>query len=199
MSDPAGIAEMIAAVRKFMQAFHAGPPVAVWETFGDVEAALKSLTAYGIGRGVPQALALTRLYDLSISSAGKACSGYIRPGGGDAAHKWGDALYEADLALNLIEGLFGQGEAGAAMAQHSPDTALPSVDDEDVSILRALARRAPLLLNGDDLAQESNVSRRTITCRMPRLLDCGLVEQPNGPKSGTGITPLGRRVLDAAT
>jgi hypothetical protein len=69
------------------------------------------------------------------------------------------------------------------------------VDDEDVRILRSLAKAAPLRLTQDQIEAESGVSRRTIYARMPSLLAASLVAQPKGPKSGTTITPAGIDLL----
>jgi hypothetical protein len=77
-----------------------------------------------------------------------------------------------------------------------PPGSIPAVDEEDVRILRALEKRAPVLLTQDEIEAESRVSRRTISNRIPRLLSEGLVVQPKGTKSGTTISHSGRQLLN---
>jgi predicted transcriptional regulator len=72
---------------------------------------------------------------------------------------------------------------------------IPAVDHEDVVILRALAKQPLQLLTQDQIEAASNVSRKTISTRIKSMLATGLVIQPKGPKSGTTITPDGKKVL----
>jgi hypothetical protein len=94
------------------------------------------------------------------------------------------------------------GTAALPSYEESPDAGLPSVDDEDLSILRALARRAPLRLNLDQIeaaTKSPRVSRRAVVPRVQRLLRLGLVARPGGPKGGHTLTPAGQSILAAAT
>lgn len=72
---------------------------------------------------------------------------------------------------------------------------VPPVDDEDLSILRALEEATPRLLTRAQIASGSHVSERTISKRMPKLLDARLAVQPNGPHSGTTIGEAGKELL----
>jgi len=72
------------------------------------------------------------------------------------------------------------------------------LDDEDVRILEALQKRAPLLLTQRQIEGHSGVSRKTISARLPRLLAAGLVRQPTGPKKGYTITGKGKALVDGA-
>ncbi|HTU18786.1 MAG TPA: hypothetical protein VMG10_12060 [Gemmataceae bacterium] len=73
-----------------------------------------------------------------------------------------------------------------------------SLDDEDVSILQALQKRAPLRLSQDQIeaATSPRISKRTIATRMPRLVAAGLVAQPEGEKKGYILTQQGRDLLE---
>jgi hypothetical protein len=76
-----------------------------------------------------------------------------------------------------------------------------SVDDEDLSVLRALARRFPHRLTQARIAAETNaprVCRRTVAKRVPQLLREGLVALPRGKKGGYVITDAGRALLARA-
>jgi predicted transcriptional regulator len=79
----------------------------------------------------------------------------------------------------------------------SSEEPAPSLDDEDLSILRALERRAPLRLTQDqiEIATSPRISRRTIAKRMPRLVSAGLAALPHGNKQGYTITQQGRDLL----
>jgi RIO-like serine/threonine protein kinase len=69
------------------------------------------------------------------------------------------------------------------------------LSEEDESILRALADQPFRLHTQDQIETASKVSRRTISSRLPRLLECALVDQPDGLKSGTRITLRGLALL----
>jgi DNA-binding MarR family transcriptional regulator len=69
------------------------------------------------------------------------------------------------------------------------------VDEETARIIEALAENAPMLLTQEAIEHEARVARRTVSARLPKLLDAGWVEQPNGPKSGTTITDAGKTLL----
>jgi hypothetical protein len=88
----------------------------------------------------------------------------------------------------------GMGAAKSGSLQLDEE-ATPAVDDEDVSILHALAKRPQLLQTQDTIAANSDVSRKTIAARIKDLLETRLVEQPKGPKRGTRITGKGLKFL----
>jgi predicted transcriptional regulator len=81
--------------------------------------------------------------------------------------------------------------------QTEEESPVPSVDDEDVSILRVLEKRRPLRLTQDQIAAATKprVSRRTVAERMPQLEKEGLVQQPRGKKQGYVITAKGSDLL----
>lgn len=78
----------------------------------------------------------------------------------------------------------------------TPD-AQATIDSEDEAILRALKDGKPRLLTQDRIEAASDVSRRTISARMVRLLNLQLVEQPRGSRKGTTITSRGENILNA--
>ncbi|GEM_PF-4234349 len=78
----------------------------------------------------------------------------------------------------------------------------PTVDDDDVRILRALAKHFPHRRSGEQIEKDSGVSRKTIGKRLPDLCNGGWVIQPKGPRKGTAITDTGKsllKLMDAQT
>jgi hypothetical protein len=81
-----------------------------------------------------------------------------------------------------------------------PPPVLPSVDDEDLSILLALHSRGGRLTSQGQIAAAARrpaVSRGTVSYRLPRLENLELVERPKGPRGGYVLTPKGAQVLAA--
>ena len=81
----------------------------------------------------------------------------------------------------------------------APADPLVYFTDEDWSIVTHLATHHPRLLTQEDLegcCRESRrpVSLRTIQNRLPKLLKKGIVVQPEGARSGWGLTELGLRL-----
>jgi hypothetical protein len=83
-----------------------------------------------------------------------------------------------------------------------PDAALsaqdnPSVDDEDLAILRVWERCPGLRLTLDQITARTRprVSRATVAKRIKRLLVARLVERPAGAKGGHVITRAGLNLL----
>jgi hypothetical protein len=77
----------------------------------------------------------------------------------------------------------------------------PSVDEEDLAILRALAVQPHRRMSLDQIAAftaHPRVGRRTVAARVPRLLAEKLVTRPRGKRSGYIVTPRGREVLTRA-
>jgi hypothetical protein len=71
----------------------------------------------------------------------------------------------------------------------------PSLDHEELRILRALDEAHPSRLTVDHLEYESKVSRRTISKRLPALLEAKIVARLKGPKRGITITDYGKDTL----
>jgi hypothetical protein len=80
-----------------------------------------------------------------------------------------------------------------AVTTWTDETAWLSSEDRD--ILDALDRRSSLLQTQVEIETRSLVSRRTISDRLPRLLQLDLVRQPDGPRGGYHITPRGQEAL----
>jgi hypothetical protein len=74
---------------------------------------------------------------------------------------------------------------------------LPFVSTEDEGILWALARNYPRLLTRAQIPGFSDppASLRTVSERLPRLLEVGLVAEPQGPKGGCVLAAQGRTLL----
>jgi hypothetical protein len=70
-----------------------------------------------------------------------------------------------------------------------------SLDEEGMLILCALASNRGRLLTYTEISSACQVSRGTITKRMPHLLADGLVVRPNGANGGTDITVRGEEWL----
>ena len=114
--------------------------------------------------------------------------------------------HEDDAAAKMAQGVkeaLGLLLARLAEARNEPaerNQGMPAVDDEDLAILRAMAKRYPLLLTHAHIEGASaspRVSRQTVAQRMPRLIQEGLAGRPKGPKQGATITAAGREVLAA--
>jgi hypothetical protein len=81
-----------------------------------------------------------------------------------------------------------------AQTRESPDEQdIYALDDEDILILRALAKNRALMVQVD-IEANSGVTRKTISKRIPKLLNAKLVEQP-GKKAGIVITNQGLKAL----
>jgi hypothetical protein len=71
-----------------------------------------------------------------------------------------------------------------------------AVDDIDITILReGLAKHEGVLKTLDTLQDRTRISRKTISKRMPALLNAGYAVQPRGPKGGTTIGVAGKALL----
>jgi hypothetical protein len=115
----------------------------------------------------------------------------------------------APLPLGLDQAGTGQDEGGSTadgQLEHSPipESATPrpplppgpSLDDEDVGILKVLKDRQLLLMTAAQIAGASHVSERTVRDRLNRLIDLGLASRPRGKKRGATITAAGIAVLE---
>jgi len=106
-----------------------------------------------------------------------------------------------EWARSIGEGHDTKWQSATRHAENKVPDVSPSVDEEDLSILRALAERPNYRLNQDQIEARTKprVSRRTISSRMPHLLSDGLVALPRGKKGGYTITPRGLDLLKATT
>ena len=75
------------------------------------------------------------------------------------------------------------------------DSPLP-LDRESAAILDVLARHS-LALRQAEIAAVVDLSRATVRMRMLRLRSAGLIDKPNGPRSGYAVTDDGRKRLSA--
>ena len=66
-----------------------------------------------------------------------------------------------------------------------------SIDDESETILRALVRMRPRLVDLYDLEADTHISRKTVGLRVNGLIERHLAERPNGPRGGVGVTDAG--------
>jgi hypothetical protein len=75
----------------------------------------------------------------------------------------------------------------------------PPCDRQEICILRVLSASKPHLLTQQDIEARcvgpDRLGRRTIGRCMPGLKAKGLIEYPQGAKSGAAITPLGEQVV----
>jgi hypothetical protein len=71
----------------------------------------------------------------------------------------------------------------------------PSLDGEEVIILRTLSDAAPQLCNNYYLEAKCTISRKTVGDRLRRLIELGLAHRPKGARKGTTITLQGAELL----
>lgn len=118
-------------------------------------------------------------------------------GPSDELYCWFCRACDQDFTTAMREAI----EARLAVeAQAETATPPPSVDKEDMSILRGLAEVAPRRLRVyelEELTSKPRVSRRTISERLPALESAGLVKR-RGERGGLAITERGLEALAAA-
>lgn len=98
-------------------------------------------------------------------------------------------------AINRVKMLLAEAKDGQGQPGKEATRTVPSIDHEDEMILRALDKWPHQLRKQDDIAEDSWVSRKTVSNRLRAMLSAGLVERPKGPKSGTTITEKGSKLL----
>jgi hypothetical protein len=115
---------------------------------------------------------------------------YLPDGNGPRLRK--DPTWEQGMRHFLAKA-----EAYSKAAGRPPTASMPTVDDEDETILRTLRKAHPRRLTQDQIEARSQprVSRRTISARMTNLVRDGLVAYPSGRNQGATITEDGLRLL----
>jgi len=85
--------------------------------------------------------------------------------------------------------------AGRRPPRRPNDRAPESLGPVEAEILRALAANAPVTMIQVQIEAQLHISKRTISGRLKRLRELGLVIRPNGPRGGETITDKGRACL----
>jgi hypothetical protein len=102
---------------------------------------------------------------------------------------------DRDELLELLDGLLQTPTPAAPPRLAAEQSPFPPITTEDELILQALSRWHPRLTGQHDLDAESEVSRKTISKRLPKLLDAGLIVQPDGLRKGVAISARGLALL----
>jgi hypothetical protein len=128
----------------------------------------------------------------------KQVPGGPSPGAVRVANLHAEAWAFAESLRGWADQIEAEENSRDALATQTPP-AEPALDDEDLSILRALDKRPNLLLTRDQIAGWTSpaVGTKTIGKRIKGLLSHGLVKRPKGPKGGTAITENGRKLVES--
>jgi hypothetical protein len=73
---------------------------------------------------------------------------------------------------------------------------MPSVDDEDIFILRAMEKNKPRLMTAQQIAGHSHVGEKTVGKRLHELILKNLAIRPSGKNKAASITSLGTALLE---
>jgi hypothetical protein len=132
-------------------------------------------------------------------SGEEATAKSLRASVADKLSTFNAATWHDDLAAAVVaDSAARQGEPLADRQGAQPGEANPpAVDEEDISILRYLGKRAPRLQTQQQIESgaQPHVARNTISNRLADLRAAGLACQPEGRRGGHTITPAGLAVL----
>jgi hypothetical protein len=88
-------------------------------------------------------------------------------------------------------------EEQEALVDGKDEDTPPSVDEEDVLILEALAKWPERLFTQEKMPLDKHLNRKTLRKRLNSLEKDKLVHRPKGKKSGWAITPAGLQLLES--
>jgi predicted transcriptional regulator len=71
-----------------------------------------------------------------------------------------------------------------------------TVTQRELSVLRALRTRHPVLMTNVEIEVAAELSKVTVQSVVNRVIEKELAHRPEGPKEGATITPLGIALLD---
>lgn len=105
--------------------------------------------------------------------------------------KWEEIHVKVAAHMKDVERWFAEGIEQLPSEATLNETDAP-LTAEDAQILQELLARHPVLATQYDLEAATLVSRRTLTDRLQKMEDTGIVHRPHGERKGFGLTNNGK-------